>query len=134
MIQLSMIPRHIKDKARNLRPSVESHASDHYEVVCGKGHRHLVYFEFRDDDLYLECDPLVCPSRAACYHLAAAAEAVLRDHLFEGERVLVSERGGLVWHTVLNSDERYVYTREVPEGFRRTFIVDYELSSRRAAA
>jgi hypothetical protein len=134
MIQLSMIPRHIKDKARAEKPKVARLSDDAYEVICHKGHAHVVHFVFLDDDLYLECDKLICPARSACYHLPAAADAILRDHLFAGMRVLVSELRGLIWHTVLNADERYVYTQEVPEGFRRCFIVDFELSRRAVAA
>lgn len=135
MIALTMIPRHIKEKARQEQPQVERLSRDAYEVLCRQGHRHIVRFEFRVDDLYLGCDPLVCPSRKPyCYHQSSAAFAILRDHLSAGERVLVSEGSGPHWHTVTHVDEDYVYTDRVRDGFRRTFIVDFELASVRRAA
>jgi hypothetical protein len=41
-----------------------------------------------------------------------------------GTRILVSEYpNGKVWHTVVSCDAQFVYTKEVPEGFSRVFIL-----------
>lgn len=44
-----------------------------------------------------------------------------------GDRLLVSEYpNGRVWHTATHMDGLNVYTREVPEGFNRSFVLAVE--------
>src|SRR4051812_42073607 len=105
-------------RARERRPKVERAGDDSYVVTCGEGHRHGVSFDRRGDRLFAECDPSACPSRVLCYHAGAAYQFFQIDQLRPGDRVLVNELEGPVWHRFYALDEKgFVCTFEVPEGF-----------------
>lgn len=118
------------ERARARRPAVERTGASTYVVTCAKGHRHTVNFATHGGQLTAECDPQQCPSRVACYHIAAAYPAYQLDHLQPGDRVLVNEVTGPRWHRFYTRDVKRIYTFEVPEGFSPRFVVDCELASR----
>jgi len=63
---------------------------------------------------------------AATDQLRRSAEVRHADDLRPGDRVQVSELRGLEWHTVIEANNFWVRTEEVPTGFRRAFVVDVQ--------
>jgi hypothetical protein len=117
MIPVSAIPDHAFTRARLLKPEVTRRANDTYVVRCAHGHLHTVRFENRDGDLYVGCDPRMCPSRCACYHLAAAFDQLELDYTQPGTRVLVcATTGGLRWQEVVTACEGWLLSREEEDG------------------
>ncbi len=75
-----------------------------------------------------------CLARTVCYHLPYVERLHSILHLSDGDAVLVSERGGQVWHTAIGADAERVYTLEVPAGFRHGFVIRCERGERQVAA
>lgn len=136
MIPAPDIPGNAFEKARALRPPVKRLDDFTYEVTCLEKHRHTVRVELIDGTLHLGCEPSLCPATRGCYHRAATLFEYELDHLQAGMRLLVSELRGERWHTFVRYEAYRVVTREVPEGFSRTFVLDIDpivTSERRAA-
>lgn len=106
---------------------------DVYEMKCLTGHKHLVIITEERGTIFVECDARTCQARAACYHMAAAAERYALDHLPRGTKILVNETTGPRWHHFIETRNDLVFTREVTEGFSHVFVIGADYPVRRAA-
>lgn len=116
-------PQHKAPKKEPPAPLVKPTGPDTYTVLSRRsGNTYTAHIQAGR----IVCS---CPSRGACYHLAAIATAHtlnLIRNASDSDRVLVSEISGLKWHTVVGVKGDFIFTLEVPSGFRLAFVVGHE--------
>lgn len=124
MIQIFLIPDHSFTKARCLRPQITATGEREYELVSSASGK--TYHLILDDEVEpcaFSCD---CPAKTYCWHAAAILDYHARRMLAFGDRALVNESNGEVWHTVLYANDRHVFTDEIRDGFSLSFVIAVE--------